>query len=60
MTHKRVVALAAVVWVVSASLSLIMSLSLQIGDPILVVILVFVLFVLPFFIVKFIPLRSDT
>ena len=38
VTHKRVVALAAVVWVVSASLSLIMSLSWKIGHPILVVI----------------------
>lgn len=38
VTHKRVVALAAVVWVVSASLSLIMSLPLPIGGPILVVI----------------------
>ena len=38
VTHKRVVALVVVVWVVSASLSLIKSLWLQIGDSILVVI----------------------
>lgn len=38
VTHKRVVALVVVVWVVSASLSLIKSLWLEIGDSILVVI----------------------